>query len=115
MKLISKGNEKLKAKDKSQIIIYGDSNLNKRANVLTFNLLFRGEEIIQHNLVSLILADIFGIQLRSGCFCAGPFGMRLLKLDENTVSEIKEEVSVGILKGKPGYLRLDLTFYLELY
>lgn len=70
---------------------------------------------MQHNLVSLILADVFGIQLRSGCFCAGPFGMRLLKLDEPTVSSIKEEVSVGILRDKPGYLRLDLTFYLELY
>ena len=41
--------------------------------------------------------------------------MRLLNLDENTVSSIKEEVSVGILRAKPGYLRLDLTFYLELY
>ena len=65
--------------------------------------------------MSLILADVFGIQLRSGCFCAGPFGMRLLNLDENTVSSIEEEVSVGILRAKPGYLRLDLTFYLELY
>ena len=67
---------------------------------------------MQHDLVSLILADVFGIQLRSGCFCAGPFGMRLLKLDAQTVSQIKEEVSVGVLRGKPGYLRLDLTFYL---
>lgn len=68
-----------------------------------------------HNLVSLILADVFGIQLRSGCFCAGPFGMRLLQLDEANIGRIKEEVSVGILRDKPGYLRLDLTFYLELY
>ena len=112
MELIAKGNSSLKAKDKTQVIIYGDHNLEKRANVITFNILFKGEEIIQHNLVSLILADVFGIQLRSGCFCAGPFGMRLLNLDENTVSSIKEEVSVGILRGKPGYLRLDLTFYL---
>ena len=43
MQLIVKGNQKLKAKDKTQIIIYGDSNLDKRANVITFNLLFRGQ------------------------------------------------------------------------
>jgi hypothetical protein len=36
---------------------------------------------MHHSLVSVILADIFGIQLRSGCFCAGPFGMDLLKID----------------------------------
>lgn len=41
--------------------------------------------------------------------------MRLLNLDAVTVGQIEEEVSVGILKDKPGYLRLDLTFYLELY
>ncbi len=70
---------------------------------------------MQHNLVSLILADVFGVQLRSGCFCAGPFGMQLLKLDEATVGAIKDEVSVGILRDKPGYLRLDLTFYLEIF
>ncbi len=83
--------------------------------MITFNILVGGERIMQHNLVSLILADVFGIQLRSGCFCAGPFGMRLLNLDAVTVGQIEEEVSVGILKDKPGYLRLDLTFYLELY
>jgi hypothetical protein len=115
MRLMAQGNRALAQKDGTQIIIYGDSNLDKRANVVTFNVLVRGEEVMQHNLVSLILADVFGIQLRSGCFCAGPFGMRLLNLDERRVSSIKEEVSVGILRDKPGYLRLDLTFYLELY
>jgi len=83
--------------------------------VITFNILDRDEQIQKHNLVNLILADAFGIQLRSGCFCAGPLSMRLLNLDETTAKHIDDEVSVGIFKDKPGYLRLDLTFYLELY
>ena len=70
---------------------------------------------MQHNLVSLILADAFGIQLRSGCFCAGPFGIQLLKLDQEAINDIKDQVSVEIMRNKPGYLRLDLTFYLEDY
>ena len=70
---------------------------------------------MQHNLVSLILADVFGIQLRSGCFCAGPFGIQLLKLDQEAINDIKDQVSVEIMRNKPGYLRLDLTFYLEDY
>jgi hypothetical protein len=41
--------------------------------------------------------------------------MQLLKLDEQTAQIIEEEVSVGILRDKPGYMRLDLTFYLEPY
>jgi hypothetical protein len=38
--------------------------------------------------------------------------MQLLNLDEQTAEIIEEEVSVGILRDKPGYMRLDLTFYL---
>lgn len=70
---------------------------------------------MQHSFASLIFADVFGIQLRSGCFCAGPFGMQLLNLDDQTAQIIEDEVSVGILRDKPGYMRLDLTFYLELF
>lgn len=66
-------------------------------------------------MVSLFLADVFGIQLRSGCFCAGPFGIQLLKLDYGAINEIKDQISVEIMRNKPGYLRLDLTFYLENY
>jgi hypothetical protein len=68
---------------------------------------------VQHSFISLILADTFGIQLRSGCFCAGPFGMHLLHVDQEMADHLSSVVSVGILKEKPGYLRLDLTFYLE--
>ena len=46
--------------------------------------------LVQHSFASLIFADVFGIQLRSGCFCAGPFGMQLLNLDEQTAEIIEE-------------------------
>jgi len=59
-----------------------------------------------------VLTDVFGIQLRSGCFCAGPFGMQLLHVGEKTADRLSAIVSMGLLKEKPGYLRLDLTFYL---
>jgi selenocysteine lyase/cysteine desulfurase len=77
--------------------------------------LLHGGQLVQHSFASLIFADVFGIQLRSGCFCAGPFGMKLLNLDDLTAQIIEDEVSVGILRDKPGYMRLDLTFYLEPY
>ena len=74
--------------ENTRIIIYGDQNFSHRANVVTFNIISKGQNM-QHNLVSLILADVFGVQLRSGCFCAGPFGMQLLKLDEATVEALE--------------------------
>lgn len=81
---------------------------------MTFNFTCN-DELINHNFISLVFSDLFGIQLRSGCFCAGPFGITLLKLTEDRVETIKNEVEAGILINKPGFLRMDLTFYLEDY
>ena len=96
------------------MMVYGNLDLKKRANVMTFNI-YNSGKLMQHSFASLIFTDVFGIQLRSGCFCAGPYGMTLLKMSEDRGREIEEEVRVGILRDKPGYLRLDLTFYLEPY
>ena len=113
IKLINEQNEAfMKEKIPASIVIYGSQDFSKRANVITMNLYYNNE-VVQHSFASLILADAFGIQLRSGCFCAGPFGMQLLKVDPETAERLSSVVSVGILKEKPGYLRLDLTFYLE--
>lgn len=91
-------------------------DLTNRANVVVFNLEYGDSRtIVQQNFVSLVLSDLFGIQLRSGCFCAGPFGVRLLNLEEEVVNRIHKEVLSGYMVNKPGYLRLDLTFYLEDY
>lgn len=100
----------------AKIEIYGDQNLKERANVVTFNIVYEHEDehkSVHQNFVSLILTDIFGIQVRSGCFCAGPHGIELLKLTESNILVIEEEVQAGLTINKPGYVRIDLTFYLE--
>jgi hypothetical protein len=33
---------------------------------------------------------LFGIQLRSGCFCAGPFGKHLLKVNDKYMEKIEK-------------------------
>lgn len=71
-----------------KIIMYGDQDFKKRANVFTFNMQ-SGGKLVHHSFASLVFTDVFGIQLRSGCFCAGPYGMKLLELDEETAQEIE--------------------------
>lgn len=96
---------------KNSIIIYGHCEMENRANVFAINIINNGE-MKNHNLISEILTDVFGIQVRSGCFCAGPFSMILLKLDKKMVENLIPVISIGIVKDKPGYIRMDLTFYL---
>lgn len=89
-KLIEESNIALKEEGKDTMInIYGSKDLNRRANVATFNFEY-GPHFIQHSFASLLYTDVFGIQIRSGCFCAGPFGIELLNIDKEKVAKIEE-------------------------
>lgn len=37
---------------------------------------------LHHNFVCALLNDLYGIQTRSGCACAGPYALDLLGIDE---------------------------------
>ena len=60
-----------------------------------------------------LLNDLFGIQARAGCQCAGPYHMRLLGVPSTKAPKVKQHVldSVGILK--PGSCRLSLAFFMS--
>ncbi len=38
---------------------------------------------LHHNFVCSLLNDLFGIQARGGCACAGPYAQRLLGMSQN--------------------------------
>ncbi|CAM4805081.1 unnamed protein product [Rotaria magnacalcarata] len=40
------------------------------------------DKYLHHNLICSILNDLFGIQIRSGCSCAGPYVLDLLDIDD---------------------------------
>lgn len=93
------------------IVVLGDDNAQPKAPVLSFLIKFHGR-YLHWNFVSMLLSDLFGIQTRSGCVCAGPYSMRLLGIDE-----AKAHILDQILLDKneifrPGYTRLSLSFVL---
>ncbi|CAI0405330.1 unnamed protein product [Linum tenue] len=42
--------------------------------------------------VAVLLNDLFGIQARGGCACAGPYGHQLLDVDETTSLAIRSAI-----------------------
>eukprot|EP00547_Thalassionema_nitzschioides_P011281 CAMPEP_0194261270 /NCGR_PEP_ID=MMETSP0158-20130606/45937_1 /TAXON_ID=33649 /ORGANISM="Thalassionema nitzschioides, Strain L26-B" /LENGTH=1612 /DNA_ID=CAMNT_0039001387 /DNA_START=24 /DNA_END=4859 /DNA_ORIENTATION=- len=65
---------------------------------------------LHYNYVSAILNDVFGIQCRGGCQCAGPYSHAILGLSSEHSKQIEE---IHLLKDKeevyrPGYTRLSL-------
>ncbi|KAL7436311.1 hypothetical protein ACHAXM_005166 [Skeletonema potamos] len=88
-----------------------------------FSFLIRcGRRFLHYNYVCAILNDVFGIQSRGGCQCAGPYSQRLLGLTKivngNEVSnKANRSIERALLRSdrpcellRPGYTRLSLPF-----
>jgi len=78
-------------------------NIKDRLGVFSFYV-----DNIHHNLITTLLNDRFGIQLRGGCSCAGTYGHFLLNVDFALSKEITDKIDGGDLSMKPGWIRLSL-------
>lgn len=65
-------------------------------------------EGLHYNLCVSLLNDLYGIQTRGGCSCAGTYGHYLLNVDHNHSKEITDLIDKGDLSTKPGWVRLSL-------
>ena len=72
-----------------------------------------GDVPLHHNFVAALLNDLFGVQARSGCSCAGPYGHRLLGIDDARSREFRDEIVEGWEGIKPGWTRLNLAYFLS--
>jgi selenocysteine lyase/cysteine desulfurase len=70
-----------------------------------------GDRYLHHNFIVALLNDLFGIQSRGGCSCAGPYGHRLLGIDIATSLEFEKEISRGCEGIKPGWVRVSFNYF----
>nr|WP_315150561.1 aminotransferase class V-fold PLP-dependent enzyme [uncultured Flavobacterium sp.] len=63
---------------------------------------------LHFNLGVKLLNDRFGIQTRGGCSCAGTYGHYLLHVDQKTSHQLIDEISLGDLLKKPGWIRMSI-------
>lgn len=63
---------------------------------------------IHYNLLVRLLNDLYGVQVRGGCACAGTYGHFLLEVSAERSSEITEQINHGDLSEKPGWVRWSL-------
>ncbi|WVZ88797.1 hypothetical protein U9M48_035270 [Paspalum notatum var. saurae] len=63
--------------------------------------------------VTKLLNDLFGIQARGGCACAGPYGHTLLNIKNDLSLRIRSAILEGYSGLKPGWTRLSFSYYLS--
>lgn len=61
-----------------------------------------------YNLTVALLNDLFGIQTRGGCSCAGTYGHYLLHLDRQRSLELMKATEQGDVSLRPGWVRVSL-------
>ncbi|MGB3177632.1 MAG: aminotransferase class V-fold PLP-dependent enzyme [Albidovulum sp.] len=66
-----------------------------------------------HQLVTRLLSDLYGIQARGGCACAGPYVHRLLGIDPQASAALRDQIMAGDELSKPGFIRLNLSYLLD--
>ncbi|WJX53703.1 hypothetical protein P8452_39670 [Trifolium repens] len=63
--------------------------------------------------VAALLNDLFGIQARGGCACAGPYGHELLNINKSQSLAIRSSVQEGYIGVKPGWTRVSFPYYMN--
>lgn len=101
-----------KMKDIAGIHIFGDTdpkNVSNRLGVIPFQL-----EGISHFLTAAILGHEFGIGVRNGCFCAHPYILHLLGVDEAHAIQTRDEIINNNKVNMPGLIRASFGLYNKL-
>ncbi|MFT4767576.1 MAG: selenocysteine lyase/cysteine desulfurase [Glaciecola sp.] len=67
---------------------------------------------LHYGFVVALLNDLFGIQARGGCSCAGPYGHRLLNLSEHQSAALDQQIVQGHVALRPGWVRLSFNYFI---
>ena len=85
----------------------------ERLSIVSFVVRAPSGRYLHHNFVVALLNDLFGIQSRGGCSCAGPYGHRLLGIDIDRSHEFEREIAHGCEGIKPGWVRINFNYFLS--
>jgi selenocysteine lyase/cysteine desulfurase len=95
------------------IEILGNPDAEQRVGIISFNIRDDSGSYLHHKFVTVLLNDLFGIQSRAGCSCAGPYGHRLLDIDPDTSERYRTVVQQGHCGMKPGWCRVGLHWVMD--
>lgn len=96
-----------------QIEIMGNPDPQRRVGIVSFNIKEPQGRYLHPKFTTALLNDLFGIQSRAGCSCAGPYGHRLLDIDLEHSERYRRWVNKGYIGIKPGWCRVSFHFTMD--
>ena len=95
------------------IEILGNPDPARRVGIISFNIRDPKGQYLHPRLITTLLNDLFGIQSRAGCSCAGPYGHQLLGIDEHRAEEYRTWITRGYHGIKPGWCRVGFHYVFD--
>lgn len=92
-----------------EVEILGNPDPSKRIGIISFNIVV-GDGYLHPRFIVKLLNDLFGIQARAGCSCAGPYGHRLLHIDFEKSMKYRKLIQDGFAGLKPGWARISFHY-----
>lgn len=83
-----------------------------RLPIISFQIRHR-HRYLHYGFVAAVLNDVFGIQSRGGCSCAGPYAHTLLGIDLSHAKAIESLVVNGDSIMRPGWVRLNFCQFMD--
>ncbi|QIB66706.1 aminotransferase class V-fold PLP-dependent enzyme [Kineobactrum salinum] len=78
-----------------------------------FSLRFHyGSRELHYGYVVALLNDLFGIQVRGGCSCAGPYAHSLLGMSRDYSKRLEAAIAGGASLLRPGWVRLNFNYFI---
>ena len=93
--------------------VLGNRDPMRRIGIASFNLRDPRGGYLHPKFVTALLNDLFGIQSRAGCSCAGPYGHRLLGIGQEVSEQYRAWVRKGFHGIKPGWCRVGFHFAMD--
>ena len=101
-------------KNCKNLVILGHGSNTPRLPIFSF-LIRHHNSFLPSTFVSILLNDLFGIQTRSGCACAGPFSHLLFGLKysdaKNLENVLLSDDDYEFLR--PGFVRLNFNYFMD--
>ncbi|MCZ7597401.1 MAG: aminotransferase class V-fold PLP-dependent enzyme [Gammaproteobacteria bacterium] len=91
------------------IEVLGNPDPGRRVGIVSFNVR-DGGGYLHPRFVTTLLDDLFGIQSRAGCSCAGPYGHVLLGIGPETAGRYRRLILEGMEGIKPGWCRVGIHY-----
>ncbi len=93
-----------------RIEILGNQDPARRVGIVSFNIRDPKGQYLHPRFITTLLNDLFGIQSRAGCSCAGPYGHKLLDISPLKAEEYRSWITRGYHGIKPGWCRVGFHY-----